>query len=232
MPGNAERREAPAYRGRRRPARAPLAALGTILLLATATACGIRPTEVPTDFGAAPSRLPCVLDDESESSGAPGSGASSPSSADTLPVQIYLVCGSQLVDVERTVRGGRTDGAPASRLGFAQQLMTELLRRPTDAERAARFASSVRSGTTVSGPLPGDPATALRLNVPPEDLSAFALAQVVCTLAHSAAAAPDGAVWLGGPERDSLKPYRCTPAVLRHPGTTAPPTTAPSPSAS
>ena len=36
------------------------AALATAVLTATLAGCGIRSTEVPTDFGAAPSRVPSV----------------------------------------------------------------------------------------------------------------------------------------------------------------------------
>ncbi|NED87754.1 hypothetical protein G3I76_47690, partial [Streptomyces sp. SID11233] len=54
-----------------------LAGLGLLL-----AGCGIRPTEVPTDAGPAPSRLPCVLDEDSVSQ-PPG----------TTPAKVYLVCG-------------------------------------------------------------------------------------------------------------------------------------------
>ncbi|MFE9251465.1 hypothetical protein [Streptomyces sp. NPDC007088] len=180
-----------------------VAALAGVVVLG---ACGIRPTEVPTDFGAAPSRLPCTLDDD---------GPVPPASGE-LPVRVYLVCGPQLVEVDRTVRAVADLDTTGGRVRLAQRLLGELLARPGTAERAAGFVSGVRDGTTVSGPRAGDPAGTLRLSVPPDDLGDFGLAQVVCTFARSAAATTDGEITLGGPAT-ATHTYRCTPALRKNP---------------
>ncbi|OON74366.1 hypothetical protein GBW32_23195 [Streptomyces tsukubensis] len=180
-----------------------LALGGTVLL----SACGIRPTEVPTDFGAAPSRVPCVMDGDEVV----------PQSATGLPVQVFLVCASQLVTVDRTVRisAGR---AATDRVRVAQALLDELQEPPSSAEKRARFSTDVRGGMTVSGARAGDPDDTLRLSSPPEDLTAFALSQIVCTYAKSAAADTDGSVVLGGPGDAPLRRYECTDEVRTRPG--------------
>ncbi|MEU6821605.1 hypothetical protein ABZ921_13315 [Streptomyces atriruber] len=188
--------------------RAVAAAVGLTAVLA---GCGIRSTEVPTDYGAAPSRVPCVM-----------SGSSIASQSGTgVPVEIFLVCAAQLVTVDRNVQL-RTDKATTDRVRIAQALLDELATPPSEDEKRAGFATDVRRGTTVSGPRKGDPAEALRLSTPPEDLSAFALAQIVCTLADNASS-DDGTVVMGGPEGSPLRRYECTPEVRSRPGTVAPP---------
>ncbi|MFF8642169.1 hypothetical protein [Streptomyces sp. NPDC015345] len=187
-------------------------AVAASLLAATLAGCGIRSTEVPTDFGPAPSRVPCVMSGSSIASQS-GSG---------VPAQVFLVCAAQLVTVDRTVRipGEKAD---TDRVAIAQALLDELATPPSDSEKDAGFATDVRGGTTVSGPAEGDPEDALRLSEPPEELSAFALAQIVCTLAGGAAAAEDHTVIMGGPADDPLRRYACTPEVRSRPGTVAPP---------
>ncbi|MBM7169613.1 hypothetical protein JQK87_14550 [Streptomyces sp. G44] len=188
------------------------AAVVTALLAAALAGCGIRSTEVPTDFGPAPSRVPCVMS---------GSGIASQSGGGA-PVQVFLVCAAQLVTVDRTVRvpGGK---AADDRVRIAQALLDELAAPPSEPEKDAGFATDVRGGTRVFGPGEGDPEDALRFSTPPEELSAFALAQIVCTLGGSAAAAEDRTVIMGGPADASLRRYTCTPEVRSRPGTVAPP---------
>lgn len=189
------------------------AALLATALTATLAGCGIRSTEVPTDFGPGPSRVPCVMS---------GSSIASRSTSG-VPVQVFLVCAAQLVTVDRSVRIP-TDKATTDRVRIAQALLDELAQDPPGPEKQAGFATDVRRGTTVSGPGKGDPEDALRFSTSPEDLSAFALAQVVCTFADSAAAGDDREVLLGGPGGDPLRRYECTQAVRQRPGTVAPPT--------
>lgn len=183
-----------------------------LVLAAALTGCGIRSTEVPTDFGPAPSRMPCVMSNSALSS----------QSGDGVPVQVFLVCASQLVTVDRSVQI-RTDKATADQVRIAQTLLDELATPPSDQEKQAGFVTDVRAGTTVTGPGDDDPEGTLRFSTPPEDLSAFALAQIVCTLADSAAA-DDHSVIMGGPAGTRLRSYECTQEVRSRPGTVAPPT--------
>ncbi|MER6417306.1 hypothetical protein [Streptomyces sp. NPDC001137] len=178
--------------------------------------CGIRPTEVPTDFGAAPSQVQC----------SPAEPEVSTQASRGLPVQVFLLCGSSLVAVDRTVRV--PDGSPDSqrRVLVAQGLLDQLAATPSAAEKEAGYTTDVRGGMTVSGPRPGDPDDTLRLSNPPGDLTSFALAQLVCTFSDSAAAEGDGSVILGGPGKEPLRRYECTDEVRSRPGTEQPPSSA------
>ncbi|WP_405660421.1 hypothetical protein [Streptomyces sp. RK9] len=189
------------------------AALSTAVLTATLAGCGIRSTEVPTDFGAAPSRVPCVASGPDISSRAESTG---------VPVQIFLVCASQLVIVDRTVRIP-TEKATTDRVRIAQALLDELSVPPSQAAKQAGYATDVRRGMTVTGPQRDDPDEALRLSTRPQSLSSHALAQIVCTYADSAASDGDGSVVLGGPPGTGLERYECTQAVRARPGTVSPP---------
>lgn len=175
--------------------------------------CGIRSTEVPTDFGAAPSQVQC----------SPTEPEISTRASRGLPVQVFLLCGSSLVAVDRTVRV--PDGSPDSRrrVLVAQGLLDQLAATPSAAEKEAGYTTDVRGGMTVSGPRSGDPDDTLRLSNPPGDLTSFALAQVVCTFSDSAAAEGDGSVILGGPGKEPLRRYECTDEVRSRPGTEQPP---------
>ncbi|MGW0762806.1 hypothetical protein ACWD1Y_41145 [Streptomyces sp. NPDC002814] len=177
--------------------------------------CGIRATEVPTDFGPAPSRVQCAQTEQDVATQA----------SRGLPVQVFLLCRSSLVAVDRTVRV--PDGAVDSerRVLVAQELLDELAQTPSAAEKEAGYTTDVRGGMTVDGPRPGDPEDALRLSTPPEDLTSYALAQTVCTLSDSAAAEGDGSVILGGPDTEPVQRYECTAEVRSRPGTQAPPST-------
>lgn len=174
------------------------------------TGCGIRSTEVPTDFGAAPTRVGCSL----PGSGEPD-GVGTQSGRD-FAVQVYLVCTSQLVTVDRTVTVEHTT---SDRVTVARELLAELARKPSAAESGAGYSTDVGARTRVSGPQKGDPADALRLNTPPDDLSPYALAQIVCTFANSKVTAENGdRVVLGGPGDDALRSYECSDAVKARPG--------------
>ncbi|MET7456723.1 hypothetical protein ABZT03_33535 [Streptomyces sp. NPDC005574] len=185
------------------------------LLAALLTGCGIRSTEVPTDFGAAPSRVHCSLSESDASTQA----------AHGLPVQVFLLCGSSLVTVDRTVRV--PDGAADSRrrVLVAQALLDELAANPSASETEAGYSTDVRGGMTVGGPRPKDPEDTLRLSTRPGDLTSYALAQVVCTFSDSAAAEGDGSVILGGPGAEPPRRFECTEDVRTRPGSTQPPST-------
>ncbi|WP_437023966.1 hypothetical protein [Streptomyces sp. enrichment culture] len=175
--------------------------------------CGIRATEVPTNFGAAPSRVQCSLSEPDVSTQA----------ARGLPVQVFLLCGSALVTVDRTVRV--PDGAADSerRMLVAQGLLDQLATPPSAAEKEAGYSTDVRDGITVGGPRPGDPEDTLRLSTAPAGLTSYALAQIVCTFSDSAAAEGDGSVVLGGPGGEAPRRYECTDEVRARPGSTEPP---------
>ncbi|MEU1403351.1 hypothetical protein ABZ471_13490 [Streptomyces sp. NPDC005728] len=187
--------------------------LAAPLLAALVAGCGIRPTEVPTDFGGAPSRVPCSLS---------GPDASTQSSQG-VPVQVFLLCGSSLVAVDRSVRVPAGTPDAKRRVIVAQGLLDQLAASPSASEKAARYTTYVRGGMSVTGPGPKDPEDALRLSTAPERLTSYALAQLVCTLSDSAAAEGDGSVILGGPGTGPLLRYECTDDVRSRPGSTAPP---------
>ncbi|MEU1000644.1 hypothetical protein ABZ407_14920 [Streptomyces tibetensis] len=175
--------------------------------------CGIRATEVPTNFGPAPSRVQCSLSESDVSTQATRG----------VPVQVFLLCGSSLVTVDRTVRV--PDGAADSerRMLVAQGLLDQLATPPSTAEKEAGYSTDVRGGITVGRPRPGDPEDTLRLSTAPAGLTSYALAQIVCTFSDSAAAEGDGSVILGGPGAESPRRYECTDEVRARPGSTEPP---------
>jgi len=185
-------------------------------MAALLTGCGIRSTQVPTDFGAAPSRVQCSLPEPEVASQA----------SRGLPVQVFLLCGSSLVAVDRTVRVPDGTADSQRRVLVAQGLLDQLAATPSAAEKEAGYTTDVRGGMTVGGPRAGDPEDTLRLSTPPGDLTSFALAQVVCTFSDSAAAQGDGSVILGGPGREPLRRYECTDDVRSRPGTAQPPSSA------
>ncbi|GAA3129837.1 lipoprotein [Streptomyces rameus] len=177
------------------------------------TGCGIRATEVPTDFGAAPSRVPCSL---------AGPDVSAQSSRG-VPVQVFLLCGASLVAVDRAVRVPEGTPDAQRRMIVAQGLLDQLATSPSAAERSAGYTTYVPGGLGVRGPGPKDPEDALRLSTAPSRLTSYALAQLVCTLSDSAATEDNGSVILGGPGPGPLRRYECTDDVRDHPGTTRPP---------
>jgi hypothetical protein len=189
--------------------------LAVPLLAALLTGCGIRSTQVPTDFGPAPSRVPCALS---------GPDISTQSSRG-VPVQVFLLCSGQLATVDRSVRVPDGTAEAARRVLVAQGLLDELAETPSTPEQQAGYTTDVRGGMTVSGPRPKDPESSLRLSTPPGNLTPYALAQIVCTFSDSAAAQDDGSVVLGGPDTAPLRRYECTTDVRTSPGTTSPPST-------
>ncbi|KMS66355.1 lipoprotein [Streptomyces viridochromogenes] len=177
--------------------------------------CGIRSTEVPTNFGPAPSRVHCSLSEPDVSTQA----------ARGLPVQVFLLCGSQLVAVDRTVRVPDGTADSARRVLVAQGLLDELEATPSTAEKEAGYTTDVRGAMGVTGPRRNDPDETLRLSTPPDDLTSYALAQIVCTFSDSTAAEGDGSVILGGPSNDPPRRYECTDEVRTRPGSNEPPST-------
>jgi hypothetical protein len=177
--------------------------------------CGIRATEVPTDFGAAPSRVRCSLSEP-----APSAQASR-----GVPVRVFLLCGSSLVAVDRAVRVPEGTADSQRRVLVAQGLLDELAETPSAAEKEAGYTTDVRGGMTVTGPGPDDPDDTLRLTTSPGELTSYALAQIVCTFSDSAAAEGDGSVVLAGPAGSPPRRYACTDEVRSRPGTKEPPST-------
>ncbi|MEU6381816.1 hypothetical protein [Streptomyces sp. NPDC046909] len=180
------------------------------VLAALLTGCGIRATEVPTDFGPAPSRVHCSVSEPDISA----------QSSRGLPVQVFLLCGSSLVAVDRTVSVEEGTADSQQRVLVARELLNELASAPTAGERDAGYSTRVRDGMTVTGPRPDDPDDTLRLSFPPASLANAALAQIVCTLSDSAAAEGDGSVILGGPDKTPLRRYECTDEVRAQPTST------------
>ncbi|MFE5820093.1 hypothetical protein [Streptomyces sp. NPDC056479] len=185
------------------------------LSAAVLSGCGIRPTEVPTDFGPAPSRVRCSLSEPDISTQA----------ARGLPVQVFLLCGSQLVAVDRTVRVPDGTADSARRVLVAQGLLDQLEATPSATEKEAGYTTDVRGAMGVTGPRRDDPEETLRLSTPPNNLTSYALAQIVCTFSDSSAAEGDGSVILGGPTQDPPRRYECTDEVRTRPGSNEPPST-------
>ncbi|MEU9332245.1 hypothetical protein AB0D49_03650 [Streptomyces sp. NPDC048290] len=191
----------------------PLRLLCVPLLGALLTGCGIRATEVPTDFGPAPSRAHCSVTGDDITSRTPLG----------LPAQVFLLCGSSLVALDRLVELVPESGAAARRVQVAQGLLDQLAEEPSDTEKEAGYTTDVRRGLTVTGPRGDEPDDTLRLSVAPTDLTTYALAQIVCTFSDSEAAEGDGSVILGGPDGTPLRRYDCTDEVRTDPGAQAPP---------
>ncbi|MEW2496612.1 hypothetical protein AB0942_24205 [Streptomyces nodosus] len=187
--------------------------LAVPLLAALLTGCGIRSTQVPTDFGPAPSRVPCAL-----------SGTHpSPQAGPGIPVQVFLLCASQLVTVDRSMRIPDGTAEMKRRVLVAQGLVDQLAMTP-DTERQAGYTTDVAAGIRVSGPYGTDPQDTFRLSTPVQDLTSFALSQIVCTFADSeATTADDGTVLLGGLDRQPPRRYECTDEVRSRPGAVPPP---------
>ncbi|MDQ0908060.1 hypothetical protein QFZ22_004045 [Streptomyces canus] len=195
-----------------RPGRNVRRLLALPLLGLLVAGCGIRSTEVPTDFGPAPSRVRCSLSEPDTATQA----------SRGLAVQVFLLCGSSLVAVDRSLRVPDGTADSARRVLVAQGLLDQLAETPSAAEREAGYQTYVRGGMTVSGPRAKDPEDTLRLSTPPTELSAYALAQLVCTFSDSAAAEGDGSVILGGPTTAPLRRYDCTDEVRSQPGSRQP----------
>ncbi|NJP42717.1 hypothetical protein [Actinacidiphila epipremni] len=180
---------------------------GAVLLtvLPLAAGCGIRTTTVPVDAGAAPSRVSCQVPKVEDS----------PDAVDAAVEQIYLVCGGQTTPVKRSVR---IRPQITGRVEQVKELVAQLQRSVTAPEDQAGFSTTVPGTLEIRGPRESDPADALRLSSPLEDLPSFALAQIVCTVADSALASPGGTVVLGGSTRGSkVRSYTCTQDLRTRP---------------
>ncbi|WUD73542.1 hypothetical protein OG937_18575 [Streptomyces sp. NBC_00510] len=181
----------------RRRRRAPLLILLGVVLLA---GCGIRTTSVPVDAGPAPSRVSCAVPDEEASPTATASASPQGPAA-----RVFLVCSAQVAAVNRSVRTGGLD-----QLGMAVLLLRELQRKPRGGESSAGFTTAVQGDLAVEGPRRDDPRGSLRLSAPLGDLPPFALAQVVCTYAGTAAGSGSGGVLLGGSDDTPVRRFTCT----------------------
>ncbi|THA46859.1 hypothetical protein [Streptomyces sp. A1136] len=184
------------------------------LLLVTVTAvtsgCGIRATTVPVDVGPAPSRVSCDTP-------APPNGQQ-PSGVPGFRATVELVCGSQLVGVERVVPVPEKRPARDPVVLAAQALLEALEREPSAEERDAGFTTGVPAGLAAAPTRAGDPAGTVRLSRKPEDLPPVALSQIVCTLSESeAVSAGPGPVVLGGPDADPPRTWECSEAVRSRP---------------
>lgn len=191
--------------------RRTLAGIALGVLLTGACGCGIRATTVPVDVGAAPSRVSCDTPDQ----------AGGQSGVQGVRATVALVCGSQLVNVERVIpvpeKPVRDPLVPA-----AQALLEALEKEPSAAERDAGFTTGVPEGLKVAPARAGDPAGTVRLSRRPEDLPPVALSQLVCTLADSdAVSAGPGPVVLGGPDADPPRAWECGEAVRSRPESVA-----------
>ncbi|GGS55475.1 MULTISPECIES: hypothetical protein [Streptomyces] len=196
------------YRRRKplRPRGRPAVSLaGLLAVAALVSGCGIRTTSVPVDAGAAPSRVPCRLPSSDVATRSP----------DSVGAEVYLVCASQLVTVERPMPA---DAVGAEPVKVARALLKEVQQAPSASERRAGFTTAVPAGLRVDPSRDGDPAGTLRLSSQPEDLSAEALAQLVCTYAESDALVRDGSVVLGGPGDYPPRGYLCTSQTKSRPG--------------
>ncbi|MFD7674258.1 GerMN domain-containing protein [Streptomyces anulatus] len=197
---------------RRGPLRRRTAASLAAVLAAAALAsgCGIRTTSVPVDAGAAPSRVPCRLSSSDVATRSP----------DSVGVTVYLVCTSQLVTVDRPVAAEATGADP---LVVARALLREVQQAPPANERRAGFTTAIPEGLRVTPARDGDPAGTVRLSSQPEDMSAEALAQLVCTYAENETLVTDGSVVLGGPGDYPPRGYLCTSQTKTRPGDLATP---------
>ncbi|MFJ9074320.1 hypothetical protein ACIRO3_03570 [Streptomyces sp. NPDC102278] len=207
--------------------RRALAGIALGMLLTGACGCGIRATTVPVDVGAAPSRVSCDTPEQ------PGGQ----SGAQGIRATVALVCGSQLVNVERVVPVPEKRPARDSLVPAVQALLEALEKEPSAAERDAGFTTGVPDGLQAAPARPGDPAGTVRLSRKPEDLAPVALSQLVCTLADSdTVSAGPGPVVLGGPDADPPRAWECGEAVRSRPesvatlGDVVRPSTTPNPS--
>ncbi|MEU8519517.1 hypothetical protein [Streptomyces sp. NBC_01216] len=190
--------------------------MAALVGVALTAGCGIRTTSVPVDAGAAPTRVACSVEDE----------AARPTG---VPLRVFLVCGSQLDAVERpsTLPEEKAGGDPVR---TASALLAQLQSEPSASEAEAGFSTAVKGPLVVTGGHRGDPAGTLRLSRQPEDLTATALSQIVCTFAASAVGG-GGTVVLGGPGAYPPRRYQCTEELRERPDG-APPTVSPSAAAS
>ncbi|MEV7522992.1 hypothetical protein [Streptomyces sp. NPDC091371] len=188
-----------------------LPVLPVLVGLLCLSGCGIRATTVPVDVGAAPSRVSCDT---------PTQPSATQGGTQGFRATVQLVCGSQLVGVERVVPVPEKRGALKDPVALvAQALLEALEKKPSEQERDAGFTTGVPAELTVTQPRPGDPAGTVRLSRKPEDLPPVALSQLVCTLAGNEAISPGPGrpVTLGGPDADPPRTWECTDTVRSRP---------------
>jgi hypothetical protein len=142
-----------------------------------------------------------------------------------MPVEVFLLCSGALVRVNRSVEVAEGTEEARRRVAVAQGLLDALAAGLTRIEDEAGYGTAVPPGLTVTGPEPGDPEDALRLSTTPDALPRYALAQIVCTFADSAAAGDNGSVVLGSTSAESLRRYECAPETQSTPGAGNPPST-------
>ncbi|PJE96711.1 hypothetical protein CUT44_16910 [Streptomyces carminius] len=197
-------------------------AVAVVLAALTLGGCGIRSTPVPVDAGAAPSRVSCA---------APGAGEARQPGDEVIRVDVFLVCGGGVEPVERTVPVKAGEQGPDVRLRTARALLDELQESPSRAEDEAGFGTAVPHTLEVLAPDEEDSRETLRLSQEPGRLPPFALAQIVCTFAGTAATGQEPAVVLGGPGpgpgtgaepepeegRGAPSAYSCTDALRNGP---------------
>lgn len=182
---------------------------GTALTGLVVSGCGIQASTVPVDVGPAPSRVSC------DTPARPSGGAST---VQGIRATVELVCGSQLVGVERVVPVPEKKTSRDAVVLVSQALLEALQREPSSEERDAGFTTGVPAGLTTASPRPGDPAGTVRLSRKPEDLPLVALSQIVCTLSESEAVSPgSGPVVLGGPDSDPPRSWSCSDALRARP---------------
>ncbi|MFE2324857.1 hypothetical protein ACFXD5_13250 [Streptomyces sp. NPDC059385] len=188
----------------------PVGPVASALLAAMVlSGCGIRATTVPVDVGPAPSRVSCDTPQPSGQNGVQGFRAT-----------VELVCGSQLVGVERVIPVPEKRAGLKDPVALVAQALLEALEKPLSAqERDAGFTTGVPDQLRAEAPRTGDPAGTVRLSRKPEDLPPVALSQLVCTLAgnETISAGPGRPVTLGGPDTDPPRTWECTEAVRSRP---------------
>lgn len=196
--------------GRYRP-RNPVTLVAVALLtLSALVGCGIRPTSVPVDAGAAPTRMSCAAPEPSP--------VESPE-VGSVAGKVYLVCSGRVLAVQRTVTMPRGSD-PLDRLDVARVLLEQLRSAPLDEESEAGFSTDIPADLQVGSARPADPDAVLRLSRQPDELPAFALAQIVCTYAPTVAAGTNRSVLLAGPADSLDRPplrYECGSALRSDP---------------
>ena len=181
-------------------------------MVAGAGGCGIRGTSVPVDAGAAPVRVSC---DPPADRSTPG-----PHSLRIVRVQVFLVCSAQLRPVHRSVPAA-PDPAGSGRIRLVRALLGELQKHAASREATAGFGTEVPDDLRVRGARSGDPAGALRLSRPPDELPSYALAQLACTFTAPETGGNGRSVVLGGPGRSPVQRYVCDDRLRANPESAA-----------
>ncbi|MDX3136828.1 hypothetical protein PV367_45170 [Streptomyces europaeiscabiei] len=142
----------PAVRVRGSRARGIRVLTATGALAGLLTGCGIRATQVPTDFGPAPSMVPCELSVTDIAIQATPSG---------MPVEVFLLCSGALVRVNRSVQVAEGTQEAQRRVVVAQGLLDALAGDPSQVEDEAGRDGAARAGPPLRAPPPETPGTCL-----------------------------------------------------------------------